>query len=146
MNRVFNLFISIFFTTILLSACTYTATLNRSPYVNQLELQKYTATRPAKKKEDIIYLKKFPDKPHVLLGTLHAPDVEWTAHYTTDDLMDAMSRKAAELGADAIVNFRFEENPVIIKSGRSAVPFKGLHAWGEIIIYAPEETKKKIEP
>jgi hypothetical protein len=92
-----------------------------------------------------------------VLGTLHAPDVEWTAHYDTDDLIKAMRKKAVDIHADAIVDFRYKENPSVHTVGSAyvsptgahgsfaAIPYKVLHAWGEAIIFIPEDQKKLIE-
>jgi len=137
--------------------CTYTASFNRLPYVNMEAAKQYSAMQKTKTAEQIMFLKEYPKESHVLLGTLHAPEVEWTAHYDTDDLIKAMRKKATEIGADAIVDFRFKENPTVHTVGGvsisgtgvygsfSAVPYKGLHAWGEAIIFIPEDKKKLIE-
>jgi len=141
--------------TLLGSGCAYTASFNRSPYVDQSALADYVKARPAKSTEQIKFIKTIPDKPFVVLGTLHAPNVEWTAHYDIDDLLKAMRKKAASLGADAILDFRTKENPTIVMSGSisryyggaiTAVPFKGLHAWGEAIIFVSESESRIIEP
>jgi hypothetical protein len=152
---------SMYFVTVLLLVfqygCTYTASFNRQPYVNMDAAKHYSAMKKHKSAEEILFLKEYPKESHVVLGTLHAPEVEWTAHYDTDDLIKAMRKKAAEIGADAIVDFRFEEKPsvhtvggVSISGGTaygsvSAVPYKGLHAWGEVIIFIPKDKKKLIE-
>jgi uncharacterized protein YbjQ (UPF0145 family) len=137
--------------------CTYTASFNRLPYVNMEAAKQYSSSQKAITPEQILFLKDYPKESHVVLGTLHAPEVEWTAHYNTDDLIKAMRKKAAEIGADAIVDFRFKENPTVHTVGGvsisgtraygsfSAVPYKGLHAWGETIIFIPEDKKKLIE-
>ena len=154
-----NLFYAfVIFLAISQHGCSYTASFNRSPYINQSALQQYLTSKQKKSPEEIILMKEFPKQSFVVLGTLHAPEVEWTAHYTTDQLINAMRKKAAELGADAIVDFRFRENPTIQTVGSfsvtpsggtgvvTAVPYKGLHAWGDVIIFVPEEKKKLIEP
>lgn len=125
--------------------CTYTASFNRQPYVNMESVKRFSETKKSKTPEEIVFLKEYPKESYVVLGTLHAPEIEWTAHYDTDDLIKAMRKKASELGADAIVDFRFNESPSVHKVGRSVVPFKGLHAWGEAIIFIPEDKKKLIE-
>ncbi|MEK6599921.1 MAG: hypothetical protein AABY52_06250 [Deltaproteobacteria bacterium] len=137
--------------------CTYTASFNRLPYVSMEAAKQYSAMQKAKTAEQILFLKEYPKESYVVLGTLHAPEIEWTAHYDTDDLIKAMRKKAVEIGADAIVDFRFKENPTVhtvggvsISGSRaygsfSAVPYKGLHAWGEAIIFIPEDKKKLIE-
>jgi len=133
-----------------LSGCIYTASLDRSPYVNRARLREHLAGKPSVDSDDVQLLRRRPSRPHVVLGTLHAPDVEWTAHYTTDDLVKAMRRRAASAGADAIVGFRTRSNPTthITRSGGTthAVPYKGLHAWAEAIIYVTPEQKKQIDP
>jgi hypothetical protein len=101
--------------------CAYTASFNRSPYIDQVSLQNYLITKKGKSPEEIIFLKKVPDQPIVILGTLHAPEVEWTAHYTTDDLIKAMQKKAAEIGADAILDFR---------TNNKGYAKKGCRDWG----------------
>lgn len=137
--------------------CAYTAELQRSPYINQAALSSVTAASPAKNPEDIVFLRKLPeDKPFVVLGTLHAPETEWTAHYTNDDLIEAMRVKAAELGGDAVVDFRAEQKPTIVGQGyydpvsrtgsMTVIPYKGLHAWGEVIMYVTEQEQEQIEP
>jgi hypothetical protein len=120
-------------------------------------VKQYSAMQKTKTPEQILFLKEYPKESHVVLGTLHAPNVEWTAHYNTDDLIKAMRKKAAEIGADAIVDFRFKENPTVHTVGSfsvtgtraygsmTAVPYKGLHAWGEVIIFVPADKKKLIE-
>ena len=133
--------------------CTYTASFNRLPYVNMEAAKQYSAMQKNKTPEQILFLKEYPKESHVVLGTLHAPETEWTAHYDTDDLMKAMRKKAVEIGADAIVDFRYKESPTVHTvgsvSGRygsfSVVPYKGLHAWGEAIIFIPKDKKKLIE-
>lgn len=137
--------------------CTYTSSFNRLPYVNMEAVKQYASTTVNKTPEKILFLKEYPKESHVVLGTLHAPEVEWTAHYNTDDLIQAMRRKAAEIGADAVVDFRFKENPTVHTVGRvsmsgtraygsvAAIPYKGLHAWGEAIIFISEDQKKLIE-
>ena len=139
------------------SGCTYTASFNRLPYVNMEAAKQYSASKKGKTPESIAFLKEFPRESHVVLGTLHAPEVEWTALYDSEDLIKAMRKKAAEIGADAIVDYRFRENPTMQTSGSiimtpsgpsvSMVPvrYKGLHAWGEAIIFIPENQKKLIE-
>jgi hypothetical protein len=129
--------------------CAYTASFNRSPYVTDAARQ-YTAAKKTKSAEEILFLKEYPKESHVVIGTLHAPEIEWTARYDTDDLIKAMRNKAVEIGADAIVNFRYRENPtmktlgVVSVSGTSVygsfvpVPYKGLHAWGEAIVFMPD--------
>jgi hypothetical protein len=145
----------VFFLSLLLVGCSYKAVLNRSPYVDQLALSDLVKNRPAKTPEQIKFLKEAPDKPFVILGTLHAPKVEWTALYDNDDLIKAMRKEAASIGADAILDFRTQENPTIVKSGYispyhggyvTAVKYKGLHAWGEAIIFVTIDEKKMIEP
>jgi len=141
-----------------LAGCTYTASFNRLPYVDMDAVKNYSATRPARTAPaQIAFLKEYPKRSFVVLGTLHAPETEWTAHYTMDDLIQAMRVKAAEIGADAIVDFRSQENPTVHTVGSvnivggygsgsmMAVPYKGLHAWGEAIIYIPADKKKLIE-
>lgn len=137
--------------------CTYTASFNRLPYVDMEAVKQYSATHKTKTADEILFLKEYPKESYVVLGTLHAPEVEWTAHYDNDDLIKAMRKKAAEIGADAIVDFRFKENPTVHTVGSagisgtgaygsfSAVPYKGLHAWGEAIIFIPKDKKKLIE-
>ncbi len=137
--------------------CAYTASFNRLPYVNMDAVKQYASSKPTKTPDQILFLKDYPNKSYVVLGTLHAPEVEWTAHYNTDDLILAMRKKAVEIGADAIVDFRYKENPTVHTVGSvnisgtntsgsmSAVPYKGLHAWGEAIIYIPKDKKKLIE-
>ena len=119
--------------------------------------KQYSSTQKTKTAERISFLKEYPKESYVVLGTLHAPVVEWTAHYDTDDLIKAMRNKAVEIGADAIVDFRFKENPTVHTVGSAnisgtrgygsftAVPYKGLHAWGEAIIFIPEDKKNLIE-
>jgi len=140
-----------------LIACTYKASFNPSPYVNPSTLKPYTSARSEKRPEDIIFIKEPPQKSFIVLGTLDAPVFEWTAHYTTEDLLQAMRVKAAEIGADAILDFRTKHDPTVRSVGSvtimpgyavgsmAAVPFKGLHAWGEAILFVPEEIKKQIE-
>ena len=132
---------------------TYTASFNRLPYIDMGAVKSYSATR-RKTPEQIVFLKEYPKQSYVVLGTLHAPEVEWTAHYDMDDLIKAMREKAVEIGADSIVHFRYEENPTVHTVGSigaisggsaTAVPYKGLHAWGEAILYIPEDKKKLIE-
>jgi len=139
----------------LISGCAYTANLNRSPYVDQSAFADFIKGRPAKSPEQIKFIKNIPDKPFVVLGTLHAPEIEWTAHYDIDDLIVAMRKKAASIGADAILDFRTKENPTVVMSGSitpysggtvSAVPYKGLHAWGEAVIFVSKDEKEIIEP
>jgi uncharacterized protein YbjQ (UPF0145 family) len=137
--------------------CSYTAAFNRQPYVDMEAVKQYAATQKPKTPEQIVFLKDYPKQSHVVLGTLHAPEVEWTAHYDNDDLIKAMRKKAAEIGADAIIDFRYKENPTVHTVGSvsisgtggygsfTAVPYKGLHAWGEAIIFIPENRKKLIE-
>ncbi len=142
---------------IFIYGCTYTASFNRLPYVNMEAAKQYSSMQKTKTAEQILFLKEYPNESYVVLGTLHAPEIEWTAHYDTDDLIKAMRKKAVEIGADAIVDFRFKENPTVqtvggvsISGSRaygsfSAVPYKGLHAWGEAIIFISEDKKKLIE-
>ena len=137
--------------------CSYTASFNRLPYVDMNAAKQYSTMQKSKTAEEIKFFKEYPKESHVVLGTLHAPVTEWTAHYDTDDLIKAMRRKAVEIGADAIVDFRYKENPSvhtvgsvnISRSGAygsfSAVPYKGLHAWGEAILFIPDDKKKLIE-
>lgn len=137
------------------NGCTYTASFDRSPYVNQLALEQYLHAVKKKSPDEIIFLKEPPEQSYVILGTLHAPEVEWTAHYTTDTLINAMQKKASEIGADAIMDLRIKDNPtthtvgsVDIHAGygsMAAVPYRGLHAWGEAIIFLSEDKKKIIE-
>jgi len=135
------------------SGCIYTADFDRSPYVNEATLSEVQAAKPAVDPDDVRFLRSRPSRPYVVLGTLHAPVIEWTAHYTTDDLIKAMRRKAAGLGADAIVGFRTQSNPSIqhvrnySSSGSTtyAVPYKGLHAWATAIMYVSDEQKQRIE-
>lgn len=141
----------------LLGGCAYTASFNRLPYVDMSAVKQYSATRPTKTPDQIAFLKEYPKQSHVVLGTLHAPETEWTAHYTMDDLIKAMRVKAAEIGADAVVDFRSQENPTVHTVGSvnisgttaygsmTAIPYKGLHAWGEAILYIPTDKKKLIE-
>jgi hypothetical protein len=133
----------------------YTAGFNKSPYVNQSALAESMKTHNAKSPDQIVFLKNIPNRPFVVLGTLDAPETEWTAHYTIDDLIDAMRKKAAAIGADAILDFRTQSNPTMAIYGYSlpgyggaitTVPYKGLHAWGEAIIFISEEEKQAIEP
>ena len=140
--------------TTFLAGCT-AATLNRSPYVNQAALEEFLRARPNKSPDEVKFLKEFPKDTFVVLGTLHAPEREWTALYTMDDLLKAMRSKAAELGADAIVDFRSRENPTVQSTGYihpvsggsvTTTYYKGLHAWGEAIVFAPADRKKQIEP
>ncbi len=134
--------------------CTYTASFNRVPYVDMEAVKHYAAMQKNKTPEQIVFLKEYPKESYVVLGTLHAPEIEWTAHYDMDDLIEAMRQKAVEIGADAIVDFRYQENPSVHTvgsvspfSGGSAavIPYKGLHAWGEAIIFIPQNKKKLIE-
>jgi len=137
--------------------CAYTASFNRLPYVDMAAAKQYSSTKAQKTPEQIKFLKAYPKESYVVLGTLHAPEVEWTAHYNTDDLMMAMRKKAVEIGADAIVDFRFTENPTVHTVGSvnvtgtgasgsmSVIPFKGLHAWGEVILFIPADKKRLIE-
>jgi len=139
------------------SGCTYTASFNRLPYVDMEAAKQYSEAHQNKSPEEILFLKEYPEESHVVLGTLHAPEIEWTAHYDTDDLIKAMRKEAAKIGADAVVNFRFKENPSIQSVGSvsrsgsssygsvSAIPYKGLHAWGEAILFIPEDKKSLIE-
>ena len=137
-----------------LQGCTYTAQLNRSPYVNQAALDAYIRSRPAKSPDEIQFLKQPPAESYVVLGTLTAPETEWTKHYTMDDLIAAMRNKAAELGGDAVVDVRSVEQPHNVYSGNigpsggtiNTAQFKGLRAWGELIVFVPPEKKKAIEP
>ena len=140
---------------LLFSGCAYSASFNRSPYVDQDALANYLKARPEKSADQIKFIKNIPDRPFVVLGTLHAPEVEWTAHYTMDDLLKAMREKAASIGADAIIDFRTKENPTIKTTGYvspyrggtvSAIPYKGLHAWGEAIIFVSERELRMLEP
>jgi hypothetical protein len=152
-RKVLPLYLVLF---LIISGCfTYTANLNKSPYVDQSALTDFMKNRPAKSPEQIKFIKNIPDKPFVVLGTLHAPQVEWTAHYDMDDLIGAMRTKAAAIGADAILDFRTKENPTVVMSGSispyyggavSAIPYKGLHAWGEAIIFVSKDEKETIEP
>ena len=134
--------------------CTYTASFNRLPYVNMESVKRYSETKKSKTPQEISFLKEYPKESYAVLGTLHAPTVEWTAHYNMDDLIKAMREKAVEIGADAIVNFRYQENPSVhtvgsidpVSGGSAmAIPYKGLHAWGEAIIFIPEDKKQLIE-
>lgn len=137
-----------------LQGCTYTAELNRSPYVNQPALDAFLRSRPSKSPDQIQFLKQPPAESHIVLGTLTAPVTEWTKHYTMDDLIEAMRNKAAELGADAIVDVRSVEQPNNVYSGSigpsggsiHTAQFKGLRAWGELIVFVPAEQKSVIEP
>ncbi len=156
-RRTYSICLSTVLLTALQYGCTYTASFNRLPYVNMEAAKQYAVAQGNKSPEKIAFLKEYPKESYVVLGTLHAPEVEWTAHYDTDDLSKAMRKKAAEIGADAIVEFRFQENPSVHTvgsvaiSGRSGygsftpVPFKGLHAWGEAILFIPEDKKNLIE-
>jgi hypothetical protein len=133
------------------SGCSYSASFNRSPYVDLQAAKRMASVRNI---DEVKFLKDFPKESHVVLGTLHAPVTEWTAHYDIDDLMLAMRKKAVEIGADAIVGFRTRENPSVVgvtnynPSGSNyvtPVPFKGLHAWAEAIMYVPADKKALIE-
>jgi len=135
------------------SGCIYTADFDRSPYVNEEKLSEVQAAKPPIEPDDVSFLRGRPSRPYVVLGTLHAPVIEWTAHYTSDDLIKAMRRKASGLGADAIVGFRTKSTPSIqqIRSYGStgstthAIPYKGLHAWATAIMYVSDEQKQQIE-
>lgn len=138
-----------------LNGCVYTASMNFSPYVDRAALNEYLASRPRKSSEEIKILPTKPKESYIVLGTVSAPDYEWTNRYTTDDLVKAMRKKAVEVGADALVDFRTEEKPwteatgsVNLYSGGSvsAVRKKGLKAWGEAIIFVTPEMKKILEP
>ena len=110
--------------------CTYTASFNRLPYVNMEAAKQYSSMQKTKTVEQILFLKEYPNESYVVLGTLHAPKIEWTAHYDTDDLIKAMRKKAVEIGADAIVDFRFKENPTVQTVG--GVSISGSRAYGSI--------------
>lgn len=137
--------------------CAYTASFNSLPYVNMEAVKQYSKTQKTKTAEQILFLTEYPKESYVILGTLHAPEVEWTAHYDMDDLIMAMRKKAAEIGADAIINIRYKENPTVHTVGsvsissteahRSfvAVPYKGLYAWGEAILFIADDKKSLIE-
>lgn len=129
--------------------CVYTASFSRSTYINQSALSDFLASKTPVKPEDVKFFESPPAQEFVILGTLHAPQVEWTAHYDTDDLIKAMQKKAAKIGADAILDFRTKANPtthiVWHIYSVTAVPFKGLHAWGEAIIFVSGEQKRIIE-
>jgi hypothetical protein len=119
--------------------------------------KQYSTQQKVKTTEEILFLKEYPKESYVVLGTIHAPVTEWTAHYDTDDLIKAMRKKAVEIGADAIVDFRFKENPSVQTVGNisvtkdgaygslNAIPYKGLHSWGEAIIFIPDDKKELIE-
>ena len=156
-NRIHSMYFVVVLLLVFQYGCTYTASFNRLPYVNMEAVKQYSAMQKNKTPEQILFLKEYPKKSYVVLGTLHAPEVGWTAHYDTDDLIKAMSKKAVEIGADAIVDFRYTENPTVHTVGSggisgtraygsfAAIPFKGLHAWGEAIIFIPMDKKKLIE-
>lgn len=156
-SKTFSMYLVAVLLLVFQYGCTYTASFNRLPYVNMEAVKRYSATQKNKSPEEILFLKEYPKESYVVLGTFHAPEVEWTAHYDTDDLIKAMRKKAAEIGADAVVDFRFKENPSVHTVGNvtisgssaygsfGAVPYKGLHAWGEAIIFIPEDNKKMIE-
>ena len=156
-EKIFSRYLLIALLLVLQFGCTYTASFNRLPYVDMEAVKNYQATRKSKTPEQIMFLKDYPKESYVVLGTLHAPEVEWTAHYDTDDLIKAMRKKAVEIGADAIVDFRFKEDPSVHTVGGvsysgtgaygsfTAIPYKGLHAWGEAIIYIPANKKQLIE-
>ena len=138
--------------------CTYTSSFSPSPYIDKVKLAKYQETKKIQKNiDDIKILKKIPDKNFIVLGTLSAPEVEWTAHYTTADLIYAIKKKALELGADAIINYRKQEVPTNTQvmsyspyyggyNYATPVHFKGLSIWGEAIIFVTEQEAKTIEP
>ena len=139
----------------IVSGCAYTASFSSSPYIKQSALSDFIASKSPVKPEDVKFLKSPPSQEFVVLGTLQAPEVEWTARYTTDDLIKAMRKKAAEIGADAILDFRTQENPSTHTVGHispsygggvTAIHYKGLHAWGEAIIFVSGEQKRLIEP
>ena len=126
MNRRTLPLAGVLFAASLAGACTYTASFARSPYVPQDELARVVASRPHKTPEQIVFVPGPPDRPYIVMGTLTAPDVEWTAHYTMQDLTEAMAVEASEVGADAVMNVRAQQNPTVVYSGSGAVPFLGL--------------------
>ena len=88
-----------------------------------------------------------PKKPYVIIGTMEAPKVQWTALYTRADLIDALKKKAAEIGADAIINVRDQQNPTggYNYNANTFAYFKNLYMWGDAIIYVSPQEKKRIE-
>ena len=142
----------------ILVGCTYTSSFSPSPYIDIVELAKYQETKKIQKNiDDIKILKKIPKKKFIVLGTLTAPEVEWTAHYTTEDLIYAIKKKALELGADAIINYRKQEIPTNTQvmsyspyyggyDYTTSIHFKGLYIWGEAIIFVTEQEAETIEP
>lgn len=141
-----------------LVGCTYRAAFNPSPYVDESVLKPYASARTPKSPAEIVFLREPPKQDFIVLGTVDAPVIEWTAHYTTEDLIQAMRVKAAEIGGDAIIDFRIKHDPSVHTVGNvtvgprytygtaSAVPYKGLHAWGEVIMFVPKDVKDRMEP
>lgn len=143
------------------AGCTYTADFHRSFKVNQGVLHQIQRTRRKRLPKQVGVQRGFPRRVYVILGTLHSPVVEWTKHYTHADLVAAMQVKAAAVGGDAVINYRSRHRPhTKFIQGRTyshedkyyryyrkthiPVPFKGLHAWGEVILYVTPAQKARL--
>ncbi len=113
------------------SGCTYDAafalTMKKSSYDALIAGR---SRRPAEEIEIYEHGRR-PDRPYTILGTLEAPTVQWSAHYTRADLIPAMQRRAAEIGADAIIDVRDQQDPTTM----ARIPFKNLFMWGEAVVF-----------
>lgn len=93
-----------------LLGCAYTAGFVPVPELGEKVLREAASTKMHKSPSDIVLMEGAPTQNYVVLGTLHAPQVEWTAHYTMEDLVNAVRKKASQLGADAVINLRSQQH------------------------------------
>ncbi len=136
---------------IVISGCTYKASF--SPYVKESAFNELTQGRAKLPPGDIdtYFLGvSAPKRSYIVLGVMEAPTVQWTAHYTRDDLIKAIKNKASEIGADAVMNLRDVQNPGVAGSispvtGGTAVTFKNLYMWGDAILFVSEAQKQHYE-
>ncbi len=118
---------------LLLVGCTYSAEFTMLPQVNQAALTQLLSTRAARAPAQVEVLEEAPaHRPYVMLGTLKAPSVGWTKHYTMAALVAVMKERAAEAGADAVVNIQRTPGSTT------------LHISGEAIIFVKKGEREKL--